>query len=126
MHDHEAQSPAYDVAAFKLNVMRRVEVVFLPLQRQNDATNFQSSATKHCRGANSMVNEQSVVYDPEELALLGRILDDAIESLPAVMQTGYNRTEMAKSLLACAATGQRDPVDLQLAIRIDPNVSAAA
>jgi hypothetical protein len=73
-----------------------------------------------------MVGEQSVIYDPEELMLLGCILDRAIESLSAAMQTGYNRTEIAKSLLACAATGQRDPFELQLATRIDLKVSAAA
>ena len=73
-----------------------------------------------------MVGEQSVVYDPEELMLIGRILDNAIESLPAGMQTAHNRTEIARTLLACAATGQRDPIELELATRLDLKVSAAA
>jgi hypothetical protein len=73
-----------------------------------------------------MVSEQSVVYDPEELMLIGRILDHAIESLPAGMQTVHNRTTIAKNLLTCAATGQRDPIALGLAARIDLKVSAAA
>jgi hypothetical protein len=73
-----------------------------------------------------MLREQSVVYYPEELLLLGQILDQAIELLPAAMQTPYNRTEIARNLMACAATGQRDPMELQLAARIDLKVSTAA
>jgi hypothetical protein len=79
------------------------------------------------RGAASMLREQSVVYHPEELSLLGHILDQAIESLPATMRTPYHRTEIAKSLLASAATGERDPIKLELAAgMIDLNVSTAA
>jgi len=73
-----------------------------------------------------MLRERSVVYYPEELSLLGRILDQAIHSLPASMRTHYNRAEIARSLLACAATGERDPIELELAARIDLKVSTAA
>jgi hypothetical protein len=113
-----------DALAFKSIDARRFEVVFLPPQRQNVSTVFKSM--KSTGGEASMVDEQSVVYDPEELTLLGQILDHAIEALPAAMQTAYNRTEIAKTLLACAATGQRDPIELQLATRIDLKVSVAA
>jgi len=44
-----------------------------------------------------MLREQSIVYYPEELSLLGHILDQVLESLPVAMQTPYNRTEIAKS-----------------------------
>jgi len=73
-----------------------------------------------------MLRERSVVYYPEELSLLGQILDQAIESLPASTRTPYNRAEIARSLLACAATGERDPIELELAARIDLKVSTAA
>jgi hypothetical protein len=73
-----------------------------------------------------MLREQNVVYYPEELSLLGHILDQALESLPAAMRTPCNRTEIAKSLLACAATGERDPIELELAAAIDLKVSTAA
>jgi hypothetical protein len=73
-----------------------------------------------------MLRERSVVYYPEELSLLGHILDQAIEALPAAMQTPYNRTEIARNLLACAATGERDPIELQLAATVDLKVSTAA
>jgi hypothetical protein len=67
--------------------------------------------------------ERSVVYYPEELSLLGYILDQAIESLPAAMQTPQNRTKIARNLLACAATGERDPIELELAARTHLKVS---
>jgi hypothetical protein len=78
------------------------------------------------RGALSMLRERSVVYCPEELSLLGHILDQAIESLPAAMRTPYNRTEIARNILACAAAGERDPIELELAASVDLKVSTAA
>jgi hypothetical protein len=62
-------------------------------------------------GAASMLGDQSVVYYPEELSLLGDILDQVLESLPAAMRTPYNRTQIAKKLMACAATGERDRIE---------------
>ena len=78
------------------------------------------------RGVASMLRERSVVYYPEELSLLGHVLDQAIKSLPAAMRTPYNRTEIARNILACAATGERDPIELELAATIDLKVSTAA
>ena len=73
-----------------------------------------------------MLREQNVVYYPEELALLGHILDQVLESLPSAMRTPYNRVEIAKSLLACVATGERDPNKLKRAATLDLKVSTAA
>ena len=73
-----------------------------------------------------MLRERSVVYDPEELSLLGHVLDQVIKSLPAAMRTPYNRTEIARNMLACAATGERDPIEPELAATIDLKVSTAA
>jgi hypothetical protein len=78
------------------------------------------------RGAASMLRERSVVYCPEELSLFGYIMDQAIESLPAATRTPCNRTEIARNILACAATGERDPIKLELAATIDLKVSTAA
>jgi len=57
---------------------------------------------------------------------LGHVLDQVIKSLPAAMRTPYNRTEIARNMLACAATGERDPIELELAATIDLKVSTAA
>ena len=62
-----------------------------------------------------MLSNQSGVYYPEELALLGEVLDQAVEALPPNMRTSYNRVEIARNILACAATGERNPVELELA-----------
>ena len=73
-----------------------------------------------------MLREKSVSYGPEELSLLGHILDQAVESLPAAMRTPRTRTEIARNILARAATGERDPIVLELAATINMKVSTAA
>jgi hypothetical protein len=69
---------------------------------------------------------QGAVYEPEELLLLGQVLDKAIQSLPASMRTPRNRTEIARAILACAAMGERDPAELELAALINLKVTVAA
>jgi hypothetical protein len=62
-----------------------------------------------------MLPDQSAVYYPEELSLLGQTLDQAVQSLPLSMRTPQNCTAIAKDILARAATGERDPIELRLA-----------
>jgi hypothetical protein len=73
-----------------------------------------------------MLPNQSAVYYPEELSLLGQILDQAVQSLPLSMRTPQNRAAIAKNILACAAAGERDPIELRLAALIDLKVTVAA
>jgi hypothetical protein len=73
-----------------------------------------------------MLPSQSAVYYPEELSLLGQILDEAVQSLPASMRTPYNRAQIARNILTCAATGERDRVELELAALTNLNVTVAA
>ncbi|WJR79620.1 hypothetical protein [Bradyrhizobium sp. NP1] len=73
-----------------------------------------------------MLAGQSAVYEPEELSLLGQVLDEAVRALPASLRTARHRTEIARNILACAATGERDPVELELAGLINLKVTAAA
>jgi hypothetical protein len=61
-----------------------------------------------------MVREQSAVYEPEELSLLGGIFDRVVASLPAAMRTPVNRAEIARNILTCAAAGERNPSELEL------------
>jgi hypothetical protein len=68
----------------------------------------------------------SAVYYPEELSLLGQILDQAVQSLPLNMRTPQNRMAIAKNILACAATGERDPIELGLMALINLKVTDAA
>lgn len=73
-----------------------------------------------------MSGDHNAVYDPEELALLGSVLDQVVQSLPVNLQTPYNRGALAQNILACAATGVRDPDELRRAALMLPRVSAAA
>lgn len=62
-----------------------------------------------------MLREQSAVYEPEELSLLGGIFDRVVASLPSAMQTPVKRAEIARNILRCAAAGERNPSKLELA-----------
>ena len=73
-----------------------------------------------------MLPDQSAVYYPEELSLFGQILDQAVQSLPLRMRTPQNRAAVAKNILACAAVGERDPIELRLAALINLKVTVAA
>jgi hypothetical protein len=74
-----------------------------------------------------MLPDQSAFYYPEELSLLGQTLDQAVQSLPLSMRTPQNRAaNRKKNILACAATGERDPIELRLAALIDLKVTVAA
>ena len=73
-----------------------------------------------------MFGDHNAVYYPEELALLGSVLDQVVQSLPVNLQTPYNRRALAQNILACAATGERDPEELRRAALMEPGVSAAA
>jgi hypothetical protein len=59
-----------------------------------------------------MSRERSAVYEPEELALLGRIFDQSVAALPAAMRTPANRTEIARIILGRAAAGELEPAPL--------------
>ena len=73
-----------------------------------------------------MLADQSAVYYPEELALLGKVLDQVVQSLPPNLRTPYNRSAIARNILSCAHTGERDPAALRRAALMDSTVAAAA
>lgn len=73
-----------------------------------------------------MLPGECAVYDPEELSLLGRVLDQVMQSLPPNLRTPYNRAEIAKNILACASAGERDPDVLGRAALMDSTVTLAA
>lgn len=73
-----------------------------------------------------MFTDESAVYYPEELVLLGSILDEVVQSLPLNLRTPYNRAALAQNILACAATGERNPDELRRAAFMDWKARAAA
>ena len=71
-----------------------------------------------------MFSDRSTVYYPEELSLLGTILDQAVQSLPPDLRTPFDRAALARNMLACAATGERDPDKLRRAALMDSQAVA--
>jgi hypothetical protein len=69
---------------------------------------------------------EGAVYYPEDLSLLGQVLDRVMQSLPPNLRTPYNRAEIAKNILTCARAGERDPDVLSRAALMDPSVNMAA
>jgi hypothetical protein len=65
-------------------------------------------------GGNSM-------YVPEELSLLRRIMHEAVQSLPVELRTADRKSRIARHILECAATGERDPIELRHAALKDFN-----
>ena len=54
-------------------------------------------------------------FDPETIALLRAVLDEAWDSLNAQEQAQSSKTLLAERILHLAATGERDPVRLRVA-----------
>ncbi|HEY7845575.1 MAG TPA: hypothetical protein VID30_18070 [Bradyrhizobium sp.] len=73
-----------------------------------------------------MLSNEGAVYYPEELSLLGKVLDQVMQSLPPNLRTPYNRAAIARNILACAQGGERDPDVLGRAALMDSTVTMAA
>jgi hypothetical protein len=71
-----------------------------------------------------MLREKSIVLDPEDLSLLGSVFDQALASLPTRMRTRAYRSEIARNIMASVATGERDPLELELAATMNLTVAA--
>jgi hypothetical protein len=69
---------------------------------------------------------ESAVYQPEELRLLGEVLDEVVQSLPPNLRTSANRVAIARNILACALTGERNRDALRRAALMDSTGVAAA
>jgi hypothetical protein len=112
-------------AIFILPAVDTPTVFFPPYRQQRAERTFKNSATAE-RGITSMSSNEGVIYDPEELSLLGKVLDQVMQSLPPNLRTPYNRAEIAKNILACAHAGERDPDVLVRAALTDQADTMAA
>ena len=57
------------------------------------------------------------VFQPELIDLMRSVLDEASEMLPEAKRTSTAKADIASSILACAAKGERDPSALKAAAR---------
>jgi hypothetical protein len=55
------------------------------------------------------------VFQPELIALMKAVLDDATTMLPEAKRTSTIKAEIASHILECAAKGERDPTALKIA-----------
>ncbi len=59
------------------------------------------------------------VYQPNEWALFYRVMEHSLASLPASYRSPNLRLQIARRILECAATGERDPIELEFAALAD-------
>jgi hypothetical protein len=58
---------------------------------------------------------KGAVFQPEVIALMKSVLDDAAMMLPEGKRTSAMKAQIASHILACAAKGERDPIALRTA-----------
>jgi hypothetical protein len=71
-------------------------------------------------------SNESAVYYPDELSLLGKVFDQVEQSLLSDLRTPHNRAVIARNLLACFLTGERDPEVLKRVALMNSTVAVAA
>ena len=65
------------------------------------------------------MDNRSASYQTDDLKLFRRIFDECLKGLPADQRTALHQARIAKQLLACAATGERNPAGLRVAAIAD-------
>jgi hypothetical protein len=93
--------------------------------RTNGSTKWKGQRDNQ-RKTMSTSSTQSAAYGPEELSLLGEVLDRAVEALPPGLRTASNRNAIARNILSLAATGVRDPLALEQAATLELKITVAA
>jgi hypothetical protein len=54
-------------------------------------------------------------YQPEDIVLMRTVLDDAASGLPPTQRTDTMKAKLASRILASAAKGERNPIQLKIA-----------
>jgi hypothetical protein len=63
---------------------------------------------------------RGTVYRPEDIALMETVLDEAATILPVAKRTAAMKAKLAARILASAAKGERDPIQLRIAALLEP------
>ena len=61
------------------------------------------------------MNATGAVFQPELIALMKSVLEEAAATLPEAKRTSTIKAEIASQILACAAKGERNPTALKMA-----------
>ena len=62
---------------------------------------------------------QGAVFQPDEIILLKSALDEATTILPQAKRTSAMKVKLASRILAAAAKGERDPIQLRIAALLE-------
>ena len=60
------------------------------------------------------MNPGGTVFQPDLIALMKTVLEDAAATLPEAKRTSAMKAEIACKILSCAAKGERDPAILKM------------
>ena len=60
-----------------------------------------------------------MVLQPDEIMLMGSALDEATIILPEIERTATMKAKFASRILAAAAKGERDPIQLRIAALLE-------
>ena len=63
---------------------------------------------------------EGTLFVPEEIELLQTTLDEVVTLLPVPNRTPAMRNRLASSIMAAAAKGERDPVQLRISALLAP------
>ena len=63
---------------------------------------------------------EGALFVPEEIELLQTTLDEVVTMLPAPNRTPAMRSRLASRIMAAAAKGERDPVQLRISALLAP------
>jgi hypothetical protein len=63
---------------------------------------------------------RGTVYQPEDITLVKTVLEEAATLLPAARRTCAMKAKLAARILASAAKGERDPIQLRIAALLEP------
>jgi len=59
------------------------------------------------------------VFQPDEITLMKSVLDEAATILPKAERTPAMKVRLASRILAAAAKGERDPIQLRIAALLE-------
>jgi hypothetical protein len=81
---------------------------------QTTPTHLQSSVT-----GKAIMDNPGASCRTEDLMLFRRIFDECLRSLPVDKRTAIHQARLAKQLLDCAATGERNQIEYRLSAMAD-------
>jgi hypothetical protein len=87
-------------------------------QYSNPSPLFEAAIGTVALEATNMLTQEAV-FQPDEIILLKSALDEATTILPQAKRTSAMKVKLASRILAAAAKGERDPIQLRIAALLE-------